>query len=254
MTMTGKYAVTSTANLHVQQQVIRTPHECMIVSVHWVMDWITRHLSRSSVVTARCVLLGFGLTLSLLPIISSAQQAKPMPNTEAVAGPPGKLGEPQLVEADVGADTALASISLFFRFAGERDFRQIPMQQTTTPGVYAASVPTEGITTDALEYYLFAEEKSGSTLFRGSAFSPLVRELLPAFAADDSADPLTANNAAIETESSPQTRSRKNWIWYGLGALAVGALIAANSDDGGNESAGNCSDGRCQLTITLPDP
>ena len=165
---------------------------------------------------------------------------------------PGVLGEPQSIDVDVGADVRISSIALFHRFAGEDDFETMPMRALDEPGLYSATVPTAGTDASALEFYVLAEDASGDTLFKGSAFAPIVRELRPTAPATPPAPPVpVAGEFADVPEPGPDAR---RYLYYALGALAVGAAIAAASSGGDGGSDGGCADGRCDLTIALPEP
>ena len=113
-------------------------------------------------------------------------------------------------------------------------------------------MPTAGTDASALEFYVLAEEVSGDTLFKGSAFAPIVRELRPAAPPA----PVAAAPAAGSVPDVPEPGSGgRKYLYYALGALAVGAAIVAASSggDGGSDDDG-CADGRCGLTIALPEP
>ena len=214
--------------------------------------------SRASVIAA---LVGSLLTLPALAQVTlpGTTGAAPSPavvdpvGTRAGDEAPGVLGEPQSVDVDVGADVRISSIVLFHRFAGEDDFETTPMRARDEPGLYSATVPTSGTDAAALEFYVLAEDASGDTLFKGSAFAPIVRELRPAARATSSAPPMpVAGEPGDAPEPGPGGR---RYLYYALGALAVGAAIAAASSggDGGSDDDG-CADGRCGLTIALPEP
>ena len=161
----------------------------------------------------------------------------------------GVLGESQLIEADVGAETEVTDITLFHRFDGEREYRSSPMQPTGSPRVFAARVPTEGVQARRLEFYIVAEDAGGDALLRGNSFEPLVRELvLPA-------QDLAARDVPSPDEPGPSF-GRSRYLWYGLGILAAGVLIAAAVDDSGDDGGGaeGCGEAGCDLTLVLPPP
>ena len=123
----------------------------------------------------------------------------------------GVLGEPQLIEADVGAGTDVTNITLFHRFGGEREYRSTDMQRNGTSGLYAASVPTAGVQADRLEFYIVAEDASGDALLQGNSFEPLVRELL-------SAEADLAQRDVPPPDDPDPVFGRSKYLWYTLGA------------------------------------
>ena len=160
----------------------------------------------------------------------------------------GVLGEPQLIEADVGAGTEVTDITLFHRFDGEREYRSSSMQPTGSPGVFAARVPTDGVQARRLEFYIVAEDTGGDALLRGNSFEPLVRELF------SPAEDLMARDVPPPDEPGPSF-GRSKYLWYGLGILAAGVVIAAAADSGNDgDGAGGCGEAGCDLTLVLPPP
>ena len=169
----------------------------------------------------------------------------------------GVLGQPQLVEADVGEGTELASITLYYRFDGG-SYASIPMRPTQRPGVYAARAPTRDARSGPMEYYILAEDAGGGELLKGSASVPLLRELVPPAGAprEDAPGeaPIVTGPSELTKESDPSS-GRRNYLYYVLGALAIGAIAAAAGSDGGGGSSGDgCGADGCDVTLVLPVP
>ena len=171
----------------------------------------------------------------------------------------GVLGQPQLIEADVGEGTALARIALYYRFDGGR-YASIPMRPTQRAGVYAASVPTRDVRGGSMEYYILAEDTDGGELMKGSAAVPLLRELVPsgrASRADASSEAPIVAGSPDAAEAIEPSGGKRNYLYYVLGALAVGAIVAAAGADGGGgggSSGGDCGAEGCDVTVVLPVP
>ena len=91
---------------------------------------------------------------------------------------------------------------------------------------------------DTLRYFISAADTSGNASQRGSKSNPLVRLL--AGAANDTVPPQATNTV----------KSRPNMIYWVLGALAAGALIAVASGSGG--SGGDTDSEAATFSINVP--
>ena len=207
---------------------------------------------------AFAAVLGFllcALSLSVPPNVRAQGVDTALPPIET-----GELGQPQLVEVDVGPGVQPTSITLFYRFDGGRDrYADVAMRPTTRPGIYAATVQTRGLQATRLEYHIVAQTSDGRTLRRGDAGKPLVRELVSPAAPDPivSSEPAAEESAASPGDDAAGDSSRRKYLYYALGALAVGAIAAAASADGGSDDdGGGCDGDNCELTLilTTPDP
>ena len=211
---------------------------------------VTRFLSSAGRAAA------FAVATCLASLPAHAQQS--------AAEASGTLGEPQTIDVDVGADTDVASIALHHRFSGGGfpaggEFARSPMEPVgTAPGLYSATVPTAGVQASALEFYVVAEDTLGESLFKGSAFAPIVRELRPGNAPAPLPDAVEEPIASAPApEPAADSGDGRRYLWYALGAIAVGAAIAAAADgggDGGDGDSSGCDAGRCDLTLSLPEP
>ena len=214
---------------------------------------------RGDIVRLLCS-LWFTLALAL-PAHAQAQDPNgPSPFSGAVET--GTLGEPQLVEADVGEGVELASIVLRYRFDGVGDYRTLPMQATERPGIYAVSVPTRDVRAQFMEFFVVAETVADGRLLKGSESAPVVRELLPpAYDAGAPAAPeapIVAGTPPVGDAPEPATSGGRKYLYYVLGALAVGALAAAAGSGGGGDGGGSsdepCDAAGCNVRLVLPVP
>lgn len=124
--------------------------------------------------------------------------------------------------ASVVDDQSLADVTLYYRFAGEEEFRMLPMTQVAASAVYSASVESDINDVRSIEYYIQARDEAGNRVVKGFAFSPLVRLV------GDGSD---AQQAAV-VEPEPKSSSGRRWLYIGLGVLAVGAIAAAANSGG----------------------
>ena len=239
---------TSTFMPFVHYVILRSGIPPSVTPDFFAMHPAHRSRSRATGTLSPPVVLGALLGLFALALCAGVEAQALDTALEAGAVETGVLGEPQLIEADVGADADVTSITLFHRFGGEREYRSTPMRQSGTSGLYAASVPTADTQADRLEFYIVAEDGTGDALLRGNSFEPLVRELL-------SAEADLARRGVPPPDDPDPVFGRSKYLWYALGALAVGVLVAAaasDSDGGGSDES--CGADGCNLTLTLPPP
>lgn len=187
--------------------------------------------------------------------LTAIAQEPPIPSVDGATlalDDVGVLGEPQVIEADVGTVEG-ATVTLFYRYGGETAYRELAMEPVGSNGLYRAIVPTEGLETDRLEFYMAGEEPGGDVLLRGSAYEPLVRELDAMRPVDDS---ISTTASTPPTEADVSGSSRYKYLYYALGILAVGLIAdaASSSDDDSAGGDGACSSAGCPLTLVLPDP
>jgi len=123
----------------------------------------------------------------------------------------GRAGVVQEFTATVVDDRALAEVLLFYRFAGEDTFENVPMLAVGGTSLFTATVATGSGDTRAIEYYIQARDQAGNRVIKGYAFSPLVRSM-------GSAAPV----ARPVVEEGP--RIRRGWLYAGIGVLAAGAI------------------------------
>ena len=207
--------------------------------------------NRTSIAGPLCALLC--IALLAIPLQTRAQTLRTALPEDAVET--GVLGEPQLVEADVGEGTPLARIELRYRFDGGA-YATVPMRPTNEPGIFAVEVPTRGVRAERMEFYIVAEDTAGGQLLKGSESVPLSRELAspssPSPGDDVPAEPSMGTTPPSEGEPTPSSGRRK-YLYYALGVLAVGAIAAAASaDDGGSSDGDGCGAERCDLPLVFP--
>lgn len=163
----------------------------------------------------------------------------------------GPLGSLESFGATVVDNDEIASVTLYYRFSGENEFAQLPMREIASSSFYSARVGTSNVPsgTVSIEYYIQAEDVSGNLVLNGFAFQPLVRFFEPA-------KPITPITPVAEPITEPvESAGGVNWLYIGLGVLAVGAIAAA-AGGGGGSSGGSSDDcvGGCEVTVTFPRP
>lgn len=163
----------------------------------------------------------------------------------------GPLGSLEVFGATVVDNDEIESVTLYYRFSGENEFAQLPMREIATSSFFSVSVPTSNVPsgTDSIEYYLQAEDSSGNLVLKGFAFQPLVRFFEPAKTIVDT-------TPVIEEVVEPHESKGVNWLYIGLGVLAVGAIAAAAGGGGGGSGGGSSEEcvGGCDVTVTFPRP
>lgn len=142
----------------------------------------------------------------------------------------GVADRSQVFTAQVAEDTALDSVTLYYRREGQLPFTPAPMQALGDTGYYSVSIPTDFTDLRAIEYYVQAIDTTGNRTVSGFAFDPYRRTLAePVNPITPTAEEQTQANEPIENES-PLLKRR--WVQVALGVLAVGAIASLVSDDG----------------------
>ncbi len=165
----------------------------------------------------------------------------------------GLRGENQIFTATVVDNDVVAGVTLFYRFAGDTEFVQQPMQLLGSTSLYTASVETEGVTANEIEYYIQAEDSSENVVLKGFAFDPLIRMI------DEGSGAQETVAVSPDTYVEPIPKKKFNILYIALGVLALGAIAAAaggggggsDDDDGGGtvNPPGTCTS--CEVTITV---
>ena len=176
--------------------------------------------------------------------------------------------------AQVVDDRELASVKLFWRYAGETRFGPVPMTQVSSSSTWIAQVPTAPDELRAIEYWIEARDAGGNRTVRGFAFSPLVRTVVPRTGGTVAGGPGTAAGPGRPRESrrgvpvsgtgngSPaESPDRRTGLWVVLGALGLALVVGLASSSGGGggggggpDPDGGCGADGCTLTITFDPP
>lgn len=161
--------------------------------------------------------------------------------------------------AQIVDDRELASVTLFWRFAGETRYASLAMNQVSTSSTWIARIPTAVSDSRSIEYYIEARDSGGNRTVRGFVFSPLVRRIVnarPAIDDERRGGAVTADTSGTQSATvpaPPMVRSRA--IYYVLGALAVGLVVGLVSGGGGNPGPQRrCDEAGCELFITFESP
>lgn len=171
--------------------------------------------------------------------------------------PTGTWGDTESFVATVVDNDVLKRVSLFYRYAGETEFREVEMTPLASSSYFTASVDTQLSTEpqSAIEYYIRAEDLSGNLVVKGFTFEPLVRTLV-------NPNPVASEAVSAQNSGSiePEPRKGINWLYVGLGVLLLGGIAAGagggggSDDDGGpGESPAGCGSD-CQVTLTIGTP
>lgn len=162
-----------------------------------------------------------------------------IPELAIIEEPSGLRSEPQVVLVEVTDDTAVQTVTLYYRFSSNDSFTAVPLARVGETDNYSYTIDASAVDSDALQYYMIARDAAGNTVQRGYAFAPLSRNLF---------DAGRVSGAAESTAGGV-----KAWQIV-LGVVLVGALAAAAGGGGGGSDSAGCNDGSCVLTITSPAP
>lgn len=179
-------------------------------------------------------------------------------------------GMPLRIQARVTDQTGVREVVLFYRNAGESQYRRMPMVRISNSSLYAATLPSDA--GSRVEYYIQAADVAGNSVL-GNLFDPYVVAIEPASrdaiassaspvtggAAATSAPPASAPQSAMAPVGTAERRGISRWVWVGIGVVAVAALATAGGGggSGGGGGAGNVPDptpGTGSVTINAPVP
>lgn len=179
-----------------------------------------------------------------------------------------RAGAPLRIHARVVDDSGVREVMLFHRNAGEREYRQLPMQRERASDFYVAELPAGS--GPRIEYFIRATDTVGNTLL-GRLFDPYLTTVLAAVPEESGASgaatviPLSAPPDSVPPAAAPalatedSSRGVPRWVWIGLGALAVAAVASGAGGGGGGAAADSGTDtgaapGTGTVTITAPVP
>lgn len=188
--------------------------------------------------------------LSLPSNDMTAPEISHIPITQQV-----KPGSTQEISAAVTDDTAVKSVTLFYREIGAKQYERKTMQRALDSSDYKVTI---AVPSSDMEYYIQAEDTQGNSVLNGYSFSPLTIHVQSGVAGGTSdsiaaqANNDSSHNAASNSSSSS---SNSKWIWIGLAVLAVGALASGGGgDSGGGGSGANTSGKSDETTVTVIGP
>jgi len=200
------------------------------------------------------------------PPVSQVQQLA-LPSGDLIAPtitfvPPNELvsvGSSQKISAKVTDNVGVQSVTLFYRTVGTESYQRALMSRGGDADHYSTMI--FDVQAPGIEYYIQAVDLAGNTLLKGYSFSPLVINVRRSKISKSErvlTEPEPEKVAATPTNQEIRDTLEKsskfdstNWLWIGLGALAVGGLVASGSDSGGG---GGSVTPTGTIIITAPSP
>jgi hypothetical protein len=168
--------------------------------------------------------------------------------TEKVA-----VGQPLAISVTATDDTGIKSVILHYRVVGDAKFKSLTMVKGEGSDKYIAEIPEDDVRIPGIEYYIEAADLAGNKVLRGYSFSPLKVVVVPAGYQETVV-------ATPSPETKPEDKSQekgffaRNWMWIGLGVLAVGGLAAAVGGGGGGGGGGDNTPSTGSITVSAPVP
>lgn len=155
--------------------------------------------------------------LSVWPVKPALADTSPPIVTHELIRESVPAGNDYTLMASVTDNEPLAQVRLHFRpIASTAQFEYLDM--TTSGGSqFVATLRAEIVVPPGLEYYITAQDAAGNSQSRGFAFDPLLLRV----------DMPIADAPALEPVDDATDRR----LWYVVGGLVLGALIAASIDD-----------------------
>jgi len=166
----------------------------------------------------------------------------------------GVAGELQTFLARVSDDFGVEQVLLHYRQGDSGGFRNIPMRPLLDSiGEYMIAVETQVAAYPGLQYYIEAVDAAGNITNRGFSYAPIVLPLTEAVPVVSNPTPGPVVQPRPQPQSQPQPAGEPvvaerdggfsispALVIVGVGALiALGALAAGGSDDGGDATANN---------------
>ncbi len=151
------------------------------------------------------------------PVIEHAPSESPMATHGLVT-----------LSATVRDNNAVRSVLVFYRNAGEKNYRQLGLSALGAD-LYQVTLPPEHMVGSELEYYFQSTDSAGNTVLRGTSISPIHVSLQK----PDLKAPTQTALVKVEPETPPVATSRsRTWMWWTLGLVAGGAAayFATQSD------------------------
>jgi len=210
----------------------------------------------------------FVAPLFFSPLLSAQELA--LPSGDLIAPsitfePPSELvsaGGSQKISAKVTDNVGVQSVTIFYRTVGTELYQRALMSRGGVADHYSTMI--FDVKAPGIEYYIQAVDLAGNALLKGYSFSPLVINVKGSEA--PKSEPVSADleprESIAATPSNQEIRDKikkssnfdnKTWLWIGLGALAVGGLVAAGSDSGGGGGSTSASP-TGSIVISAPAP
>lgn len=169
-------------------------------------------------------------------------------------------GMPLRIQARVTDETGVREVVLFYRSAGEGQYRRLPMTNMANSSLYAATLPND--VGPRIEYYIQAADTAGNAVL-GKLFDPYVVVVEPnSYGVSGQTDaaaspsPRPASQSAVTQTASGERRGISRWVWVGVGVVALAAIAGAGG--GGDHDAGGspapAPGGTGSVTINAPVP
>jgi len=161
-------------------------------------------------------------------------------------------------EAEVRDPSGVKEVVMFFRRAGDHDFKPIIMK-SMGGGLYIAIFAPEDVTEPGIEYYLKATDTAGNSVLKGVSFSPLIVNVSPLNLKLKS-KPVSnqAGLAAVtlpqidaDTDSGEKEEGMSMWAIVG-GVVAAGLLVGGSGGGGGGGGGGGSKSGAVTFGGTTP--
>jgi len=218
------------------------------------------------------LLSSFSATLLFSPLLYAGQptsqvQQLALPSGDLIAPtitfvPPSELvsvGSSQKISAKVTDNVGVQSVTLFYRTVGTESYQRALMSRGGDADHYSTMI--FDVQAPGIEYYIQAVDLAGNTLLKGYSFSPLVinvrRSEMPkserVLTEPEKVAATPTNQEIRDTLEKSSKSDGTNWLWIGLGALAVGGLVASGSDSGGG-GGGTSTTATGSIVISAPSP
>jgi len=157
------------------------------------------------------------------------------------------IGGSKKISARVTDNVGVQSVTLFYRTIGENLYQSVLMAREREDFDSYFRV-VSNVKSPGIEYYVEAIDLTGNTLSKGKA-SPFMIRIKSSYNAPHQVSSIPSTQDIRDNLKESLSFDNETWMWIGLGALAVGGLIAAGGDSGGG-----CTTPTGSIIISAPLP
>lgn len=198
------------------------------------------------------------LAIALVAGLAGAVRAEPPPGGADLQPPVVVHVAPEVlvangalrIHARILDESGIREAWVFYRTAGEPDYRRSRMVPEAEPDFFAAELP--GNIGPEIEYFFRATDEAGNTVL-GQLLDPYVTRVARPGGKGGVTGSADASSPGAASRPAGRAGLAKGWIWAGVGLAVVAALAAGGGSGGGAAPAAEVP-GSGTVTIVAPPP
>ena len=174
------------------------------------------------------------------------------PNIDIVPIEEARPNRSLVISAKVQDNHSVKKVTLFYRSAKEKEFRNIEMSRGGKGDVYFASLEPSNVQSPSIAYYIQATDIAGNSVLYGYNFSPKLIRVHKGAKSNSSVKLGSLDGSAKKGKKTK--KGAMKWLLIGLGAVAVGAAASSGGDSGSAPGAPGDDSDTGSVTIVAPVP